>query len=337
MNSRRLTLKGISHHLIGIFALFSLLSAFCGDLRAADKIVVDFGGLGAFQSTTWVAKDLRIFDKYGLDVDLIMITGGSRSVAALLSGSTQFATGSATTPVLVAARGSDVVIIGASYNHFPFSFVSRPEIKSPEELRGKKLGILNFGGSHDLAYQLAFREWGLKRQEVNVIPLGDQPTRLAALLAGNIDATILSMPHLMMAVKAGYRVLAVMGEMRVNFSQSTAFVRRNYLRENRDIAKRFLKAYSEAVHVLRTDREKSLKVMGKRMRVEDQEILHATYDYYARRFSFPPRVKMAGIRDTLDFYSERSPEVKGRRPEEFVDETLIDELEREGFFKGLGR
>ena len=337
MNSRRLTIKGTSYHLIGIFALLSLLSGFCGDARAADKIVVDFGGLGAFQSTTWVAKDLRIFDKYGLDVDLIMITGGSRSVAALLSGSTQFSGGSATTPVLVAARGSDVVIIGASYNHFPFSFVSRPEIKSPEELRGKKLGILNFGGSHDLAYQLAFREWGLKRQEVNVIPLGDQSTRLAALLTGNIDATILSMPHLMMAIKAGYRVLADMGEMRVNFSQSTAFVRRNYLRENRDIAKRFLKAYSEAVHVLRTDREKSLKVMGKRMRVEDQEILNSTYNYFARRFSFPPRVNMAAIRDTLDFYAESNPDLKGRRPEEFVDETLIDELEKEGFFKGLGR
>ena len=337
MNSRRLTLKGTSYHWIGIFALLSLLSAFCGDARAADKIVVDFGGLGAFQSTTWVAKDLRIFDKYGLDVDLIMITGGSRSVAALLSGSTQFATGSATTPVLVSARGSDVVIIGASYNHFPFSFVSRPEIRSPKELRGKKLGILNFGGSHDLAYQLAFREWGLKRQEVNVIPLGDQPTRLAALLAGNIDATIMSMPHLMVATKAGYRVLGDMGEMRVNFSQSTAYTRRNYLRENRAIAKRFLQAYSEAAHVLRTDREKSLKVMGKRLRVEDQEILNATYDDVAHRFSFPPRVNMAGMKDTLDFFGEKNPEIRGRRPEEFVDETLIDELEREGFFKGLGR
>lgn len=83
MNSRRLTLKGTSYHLIGIFALLSLLSAFCGDARAADKIVVDFGGLGAFQSTTWVAKDLRIFDKYGLDVDLIMITGGIRGQAFL--------------------------------------------------------------------------------------------------------------------------------------------------------------------------------------------------------------------------------------------------------------
>ena len=336
MSSRRLSLRGI-YYWVGIFVLSASLCALRSDLRAADKIVADFGGLGGFQSTTWVAKDLKIFDKYGLDVDLVMITGGSRSVAALMSGSTQFATGSATTPLLVSARGSDVVIIGASYNYFPFSVVSRPEIRSPKELRGKKLGILNFGGSHDLAFRLAFREWGLKPNEVNVIPLGDQATRLAALLAKNVDATIMSLPHLMVAIKAGYRVLGDMGEMQANFNQSTVYARRSYLREHRDIGKRFLKAYSEAAHVLKTDREKSLKVMAKRMRLEDQEILHATYDYYARRFSFPPRVKMAGIRDTLDFYSERSPEVKGRRPEEFVDETLLDELEREGFFKTLGR
>lgn len=304
--------------------------------HAADKIVADFGGLGGFQSTMWVAKDLKIFDKYGLDVDLIMITGGARSVAVLLSGNTQFATGSATTPLLASARGSDLPIIAASYNYFPFSIVSEPDIRFPKDLPGKRLGILNFGGSHDLAYQLAFKEWGLQRQEVNVMPLGDQPTRLAALLAGNIEATILSMPHLTMAVKAGYRVLGDMGEMRARFSQSTVYVRRSYLRENRDIAKRFLKAYSEAVHVLKTDRERSLKVLARRMRVEDQDILNATYDYFARRFSFPPRVNMGGIKDTLDFYGESTPQVKNRNPQDFVDQTLLDELAREGFFKSLG-
>ncbi|MBI4522984.1 MAG: ABC transporter substrate-binding protein [Deltaproteobacteria bacterium] len=318
------------------FAVLSLIFALVVQAYAADKIVADFGGLGGFQSTMWVAKDLKIFDKNGLDVDLIMITGGARSVAVLLSGNTQFATGSATTPLLATARGSDLVIVAASYNYFPFSIVSKPDIRSPKDLRGKRLGILNFGGSHDLAHQLAFKEWGLKRQEVNVIPLGDQPTRLAALLAGNIDATIMSLPHLLVAVKAGYRVLGDMGDMRTRFSQSTVYLRRSYLRENRDIAKRFLKAYSEAVHVLKTDRERSIKVMGRRMRVEDQEILNETYNYFGRRFSFPPRVDMAGIKDTLDFYAERTPEVKNRNPQDFVDHTLLDELEKEGFFKSLG-
>ncbi len=313
---------------------FVLTLPFAG--RAADKIVADFGGLSGFQSASWVAKDLRLFEKYGLNADLVMITGGARSVAALLGGSTQFATGSGTAPLQAYARGSDVVILAASYNKFPYAFVVKPDIRSPKDLRGKRIGILNFGGSNDIALQLALKEWGLKQQEVQVVVGGDAPTRLLSLTVGRVDATILSPPHLTKAVQAGYRLLADMGEMRANFSQSTLYVRRGYLRENRETVKRFLKAYSEAVHVIKTDRERTLKVFARRMRLDDPEILNDTYSYFAPRFSFPPRVNMQGIKDTLDFYAETNPEVKNRTPQEFVDHTLLDELEREGFFKALG-
>jgi NitT/TauT family transport system substrate-binding protein len=314
--------------------IFVLMISFPG--HAADKVVADFGGISGFQSASWVAKDLGLFEKYGLNVDLVMITGGARSVAALLGGSTQFATGSGTAPLLAYARGSDVVILAASYNKFPYAFVVKLDIRSPKDLRGKRVSILNFGGSNDIALQLALKEWGIKQQEVNVIIGADAPTRLLSLTVGSVDATILSPPHLTMAAKAGFRVLADMGEMRANFSQSTLYVRRGYLRENRDVVKRFLKAYSEAVHVIKTEREKILKIFAKRMRLDDAEILRATYDYFAPRFSFPPRVDMAGIKDTLDFYAQTNPEMKSRSPEEFVDHSLIDELQKEGFFKGFG-
>ena len=323
----------VGFHLL-VLLFFILTPPFA--VHAADKVVADFGGVSGFQSASWIAKDLKLFEKHGLNVDLVMITGGARSVAALLSGSTQFATGSGTAPLQAFARGSDVTILAASYNKFPYSFVVKPEIRSPKDLRGKKIGILNFGGSNDIALQLALKEWGIKQQEVNVMIGGDAPTRLLSLTVGAMDATILSPPHLTMAVKAGYRVLADMGEMRANFSQSTLYVRRGYLRENRDVVKRFVKAYSEAVHVIKTDRERTMKVFARRMRLDDAEILRETYDYYAPRFSSPPRVNMQGIKDTLDFYAETSPEMKGRKPEEFVDPSLLDELEKEGFFKGMG-
>jgi ABC-type nitrate/sulfonate/bicarbonate transport system substrate-binding protein len=312
---------------------FILIPAF---VRAADKLVADFGGVSGFQSASWVAKDLKLFDKYGLNVDLVMITGGARSVAALLSGSTQFATGSGTAPLQAYARGSDVTILAASYNKFPYAFVVKPEIRSPKDLRGKKISILNFGGSNDIALQLALKEWGIKQQEVNVIIGADAPTRLLSLTVGNVDATILSPPHLTMAVKAGYRILGDMGEMRASFSQSTLYVRRSYLKENRDIVKRFVKAYSEAIRVIKNDRQRIIKIFAQRMRLDDRELLNDTYNYFAPRFSFPPRVDMQGIKDTIDFYAETSPELRGRRPEEFVDSSVMDELEREGFFKSLG-
>src|SRR5581483_7354400 len=101
--------------------------------------------------------------------------GSARSVAALLGGSTQFATGSATGPLAAAAKGSDIKILAASYNKFPYDFVVKPEIRTPKELRGKKVNILNFGGSNDLALQLALKEWGMKLNDVQVIVGGDAP------------------------------------------------------------------------------------------------------------------------------------------------------------------
>jgi NitT/TauT family transport system substrate-binding protein len=311
-------------------------SAFSLRAVAADRVIGDYGGFSGFQSAVWIAKDLGFFDKNGLDVELLLINGSARSVAALFSGSTQFATGSATGPLLASSRGSDLVIIAASYNKFPYSIVVKPEIRNPNDLRGKKIGILNFGGSNDLALQLALKEWGLKRQEVEVIIGGDAPTRLASLMTGRTDATILAPPHLTRAVKSGYRVLVDMGDMRANFSQSSLSVRRGYLRDNRDIVKRYLKAYSEAVHVLRTDRARSEKVFAKRMRIDDPETLRETYNYFGPRFSFPPRVDLQGIKDTLEFYASSNPELKNRTPQEFVDHSILDELAKEGFFKTLG-
>ena len=321
----------------GIFCLFALVCLWVSNAKAAEKLVADYGGHAGFQSATWVAKDLKIFDKYGLDVEVIMITGAARSVAALLGNSTHFSTGSATGPLAAAVRGSDVKVIAASYNKFPYAFVVRPDIRSPNDLRGKRVNILNYGGSNDLALQLALREWGMKLSDVQVVIGGDAPTRMGALMAGRMDATILSPPHLTLAVKAGYRVLADMGDMSANFTQSSLYVKGSALKEHRDRVNRFLRAYGEAIHVIKTDRERTIKIFANRMRVDDPETVKSTYEYFAPRFSLPPRVNLEGVRDTLRFYAEQNADFKNRTPEEFVDHSLLDELEKEGFFKKLGQ
>ena len=319
-----------------VFSALALVSMLISSPQAAEKLVADYGGLSGFQSTVWVAKDLKIFDKHGLDVDVIMINGSARSVAALLGGSTQFATGSATGPIVAAARGADLKVIAASYNKFPYAFIVKPEIRTPKDLRGKRVNILNFGGSNDLALQLALKEWGLKLPDIQVMIGGDAPTRLLSLMTGRTDATILSPPHLTKAVQAGYRILADMGEMSANFTQSSLYVKGSFLREDRERVKRFVRAYSEAVQAMKNDRERTLKVFAKRMRIDDAETLHSTYDYFAPRFSLPPRVDLSGVQDTIRFYAEHNPELKNRTAEEFIDHSLLDEIEKEGFFKKLG-
>jgi ABC-type nitrate/sulfonate/bicarbonate transport system substrate-binding protein len=127
-----------------------------------------------------------------------------------------------------------------------------------------------------------------------------------------------------------------MGDMSANFTQSSLYVKGSSLKENRDRTKRFVRAYVEAIHKIKTDRDSTMKIFAGRMRVDDPETVRTTYEYFAPRFSFPPRVSVEGVRDTLSFYAEQNADFKNRKPEEFVDHSLLDELEKEGFFKKLG-
>src|SRR5262249_28076741 len=297
----------------GIFFTLALLCFWASNVKAAEKLIADYGGHAGFQSATWVAKDMKIFDKYGLDVEVIMITGAARSVAALLGNSTHFSTGSATGPLAAAVRGSDVKGIAASYNKFPYAFVVRPDIRSPNDLRGKRVNILNYGGSNDLALQLALKEWGMKLSDIQVVIGGDAPTRMGALMAGRGGGTILSPPPLTLSVKAGYRGLGDMGGISAKFQPFSFYVEGGAFEEQRDRVKRFLRAYAEAIHVIKTDRERTMKIFAKRMRVEDPETVKSTYEYFAPRFSFPPRVNLEGVRDTLQFYAEQNADFKNRK------------------------
>src|SRR5688572_31113360 len=136
---------------VSAIVVMALLFRINCSVFAAEKLIADYGGHAGFQSATWVGADLGIFQKHGLDVEIVMITGAARSVAALLGNSTHFSTGSATGPLAAAVRGSDIKVIAASYNKFPYAFVVKPEIRSPKDLRGKRVNILNYGGSNDLA------------------------------------------------------------------------------------------------------------------------------------------------------------------------------------------
>jgi ABC-type nitrate/sulfonate/bicarbonate transport system substrate-binding protein len=131
-------------------------------------------------------------------------------------------------------------------------------------------------------------------------------------------------------------VLADMGDMSANFPQSTLNVKGSFIRESRDVVKRFLRSYAEAIYNIKTQRDRILKIFARRMRIEDPETVRTTYEYFAPRFSFPPRVSLEGVRDTLSFYAEQNSDFKNRKAEEFVDSSLMDELEKEGFFKKLG-
>ncbi len=230
-----------------------------------------------------------------------------------------------------------MVMISGSLNSFPYSFMAQKEIRKPEDLAGKKIGILAVGGATETATILALRAWNVPRASVTIFPAGDSMARIAAMSAKAIDATVLTYPDINEATRLGMHSLAEMSEMKeASFPMNVMVVRRSFAEKNRDAVKRFQQAYAEGTYQFMTNRERAVAVLSKRLRFKNPKGIDETYQYFARKFSFPTRVSPAGLRNILELLSQRTPPTKiDMNLSRYLDEGTLDELEREGFFKRL--
>ena len=316
--------------------LFSFMVCIASsDASAQQRHLHSSAGVGSNQIPMYVAKDLGLFEKYGLNVDLIVITGGARGLQALFGGSTHSANMAAMAPVRAALSGGDVVIVGTILNKSLQKFVTRKEIRNPAELRNKKIGVANFGGSSEFGALLALREWKIPSEAVSLVPTGGGRERMIALEAGGIDGTLLSYAEASMAAKKGATVLAEMTDLVPEFPDRAIIVRRSTLEKERDNIKRFLQAISEGIVKVRTEREKTIGSLARHLRI-DRRLAEENYDENRDAYSFPPRVGRKGMQGVLDIIQQQTGKPNSEfAMSRFVDESLIDELEREGFFKNI--
>jgi ABC-type nitrate/sulfonate/bicarbonate transport system substrate-binding protein len=235
-------------------------------------------------------------------------------------------------------EGADLVIVAAALNKFPFSVVTQKDIRKPSDLVGKKIGIVNFGGANELAVVLALKEWNIPRQAISLIPAGAAAVRLLALSKGAIDATVLAPPETIKAAELGLNILAHLSDMTAAYPQSIITIRRGFLEGNRETVKRFVRAYSEGVYELKSNKQKGTKVYANRLRQQESRIVEETYNYFAPKFSFPPRLDPEGLPNALWLIPQRNPGKKVEASvERFYDGSIINELEKEGFFSKLAR
>jgi ABC-type nitrate/sulfonate/bicarbonate transport system substrate-binding protein len=309
----------------------------CPAGAVAQEFLTAYGGFAGFQAPIWAAKDLGLFAKYGLNGEVVMVPGSTREIQALLGGSVHFAQVDAVTTINAISQGADLVIISGSLNTFPFSFVAQKEIRKPQDLAAKKIGIVGFGGANELAIVLALKEWNVPRQSVTLVQAGGAANRLVALSAKALDATVLAYPELGEAVRMGMNVLGHMRDMKTAaFPMNAIVVRRSFLDKSRDVVKRFQQAYAEATYQFLNSKEKAISVLTKRLQQKNPKAVEETYQYVATSFSFPTRVSHQGLRNTLDMVAQRNPAGKTDLTlEKILDESTLDELEREGFFKRI--
>jgi ABC-type nitrate/sulfonate/bicarbonate transport system substrate-binding protein len=317
-----------------LYFVLHLLVAPLG-IAAQETNLIAYAGFAGFQAPVWATKDLGLMTKYGFNGDVVLVPGSVRQIQALLGGSIQFAQVDAATAVNAIGQGMDLVMIAGTLNSFPYSFVAQKEIRKPEDLVGKKIGILAVGGATETATLLALKAWNVPRQAVTIFPAGDPVARIIALSTKAIDATMLSHPDIAEALRAGMHALADMSEMKqASFPMNVMVVRRSFLEKNRETVKRFQQAYAEGVYQFMSSREKGFAVLSKRLRVKNPKQIEETYQFFAKRFSFPTRISPEGLHNTLEIIAQKNPASKlDTNVSKYLDESTLDELEREGFFK----
>jgi NitT/TauT family transport system substrate-binding protein len=317
-----------------VMALFIAFSLFLNVSSAgAAPVRIAYSAISGAMGPLWVAYDLGIFDRHGVDVQLLYIGGGSVVTQALLGGDVQFVRLGANAVVQASLRGAELKMIANTINRLVFSLMSKPEIRSPADLKGKRIGVTRLGGSTDFALGLALKKWGLRRgPDVAVIQTGGMPQLLGAMKGGNIDAGVISPPTNLQALKLGLKELVDFGDLEIPYPNSPVAATQGYLAKNRDLVLRLLRGYSEGIHRVKTDRESTLRIFSKYTRVKDPEILAELYRIYGvKHLERIPTVDSDAVNTVL----EAEPKTGSAKAADFIDNSFISELQRDGLFRQL--
>ncbi len=294
---------------------------------AAERLQVAQSTLTTTNAVLWVARDRGVFQRHGLDVNLIYVAG-VRSLQALIAQEVQLASVAGTAPVQANLAGADTVIIGGISNSVLMSLVAAPDITGVEGLRGKRVGVTRFGSLSDFMARTYLRRSGLTPdREVALLQTGGYPEAVAALQSGAIQAAMLSPPYHMIAMKRlGFRELADMSKT-MKYQANALVTLRRFVQSHSAVLTSFMQAYVEAVRVFKHEREFAIGVLSRAMRNTDRQILEDTYAFYRDYFEDIPHPTLEGVQLILDELGSRIPRAKEARPQDFVDLRFVQALD----------
>jgi NitT/TauT family transport system substrate-binding protein len=305
-----------------------------------DKIRIGLSSISATNGSVWVAEEKGLFKKYGVDTEVIVIGGGGARVASsLLAGEIQFSVGGGDGSLRAQMKGADVVIVASTLTKGLQRWMTRPSIKSWQELKGTKVAITRFGSAGHLVLQLMLKKWNLGPSDVSILQLGSSPAMLASLDKGGTDGAILTMPTFFLAEERGYRVVGDPANMDIVYLQNTLESSRGYLHKNRDQALRFLKGYIEGIAYFKKNKRESLEILRKKLRIQSEQerdvrYLELSYNLLATSYyNDVPYASLKGIETVLEFITADEPKAKAAEPKSFADDSLVREIDASGLIK----
>jgi NitT/TauT family transport system substrate-binding protein len=299
------------------------------------KINWGMTALSAAMWIPWLAKEAKIYQKNGLDVEIVLLRGSGQSSQALLSGSLFAAPVALPQLMLANLNGADMVNVAHTIASASSKLLVRPEIRRPEDLRGKRVATSSIGSLGDFLFRYALRKYGLNPdREITWISIGTNAERLQALLTGVIDGADVAYPADVQAERKGYRVL-IDARKEIVFPTTSVVTTRKNIREDRDTVMRFVRSHVEGIAFHKQNKEFALKVLTKYVRTTDPEFLEGSYNIFKQDFIAAPYPITKGLEPTYDYVAQTRPDIRNHKPEEFVDASFITELDKSGFIKKL--
>jgi len=324
---------------IGVCGFAFLVVALHGQWVAAQELKkVRFGypSLSFRQGHIWVAKDEGLFKKYGLNVEPIFLRGGQLAIQALASGDPPLM--SIGQVVQASLAGFDLVLIAGVEIYYDFTVFSRPEITRLEQLKGKRIGISGYGAATHFAAIIVANHLKLDPdRDWQLVPGGPDAERIAAISAGKIDAAIFNSSTLPVAKRMGLVELVKIPDLKVEVQGNGMATTRSYIKSNRDVVKSALKGYIEGINFTFNNKQETQKVFAKYMRTNDADVLESSYQAYVSTTPRKPYPTMKGLQFLLDRLAPTMPQAKTAKPEQFVDMSFLQELEKENFFNEMAK
>jgi NitT/TauT family transport system substrate-binding protein len=295
---------------------------------------VAYTSLGGSFAPAWIAHELGLFAEQGLASELTLI-GSTEAAQALVAGDLDLIAAGANSGIEPAIAGADTVLLGSFMSTLDQTLVTLPSITRPEQLRGAKIGVAGARGALATGMKLQVRALGLDPQrDVTVVALGNPGARLAGMAAGVTDGAALTAPATLDARRAGYFFWDdVPGVDSVEYVSSTAVSRRAIVADRRDVLRRALRALATTTAIQKYDRDRSFPVLAKYLETNDPEALEETFRAFSRILTPDLRPRGRGLETVLEFADH--PDASKARPEQFLDLSLLDDLDREGFFATL--
>lgn len=319
---------------LALCVLFGAVAA-AGPARA-EKFIVAWSAVSALNSPFWVMNDAGFWKQEGLDIQLVYIASSPTVARATLAGDIVLSGANSQVIVDAGLNGADLVAMGAITNVVAFYIMAAPEIKNVTDLRGKVVGVTRFGASTDFGMRMLLSKYGLEAaKDVPFIQIGGMPELAAALSKKTVVAAPMSQPMVYLAQKAGMRMLANLAKEDIPFMHIGLTTSKRWIREHRPEAKAFIRAYGRAIHFMHTRKEQTKAIFAKYTKINDAGMLDGSIQYGYDFMEKIPLVKAEAFQVTLDQIAKNNPKAKQAKPEQFFDNSLVQELVDEGFFTKL--